>query len=141
MTESTESKEDWIEEGPDWNPDVPPIRYMGTAIRWHRQLYDSVVIPLIVATKHVFWDLRIAEFRVSDHIFELRITLPSVHGPNQEIVSFQASDVQPSSLAAELSRLLNVVGKEVLSESWRYRIVFQQGSRSEVFEAELERGD
>lgn len=136
-----EPQDDWIEDGPDWNPDVPPIRYSGTAIHWSRRFFDSVVTPLIVVTKHVFWDLRITDFRVSDHTLEVRVMLPSVHGPEQNVVSFGEGDVQPSEVAPGMTRLLNVLGREVLSEPWTYRIVFYQGDRSQVFEGELERGD
>jgi hypothetical protein len=133
----TDQGSEWIESGPDWNPDVAPVKYAGADIRWSATHFDSVVIPLIVTTKHVFWDLRVSEFEVTDHVLEVVVDLPSIYGPEQGIVSFKENDIAPAGVAREMAELLDTVGGQVLSEPWQYRIVFRQGDRSETFEGEL----
>ena len=87
---------EWIESGPDWNPDVLPIKYAGAAIRWSTTHFDSVVIPLIVTTKQVFWGLRLSAFEITDHVLKIIIDLPSIHGPAMEVVSFNETDTAPA---------------------------------------------
>ena len=137
----TDQSGEWITSGPDWNPDVVPIKYAGTDIRWSAEHFDSVVIPLIVTTKHVFWDMRVTEFAVTDHLLEIIVGLPSMHGPAGDVVSFAEGDISPADIALEMTDMLNAVAREVLSETWRYRIVFRQRERSEEFEGELACGD
>ena len=133
---STQDSE-WIETGPDWIPDVPPLKYAGAVIRWSATHFDSVVIPLIVTTKHVFWDIRVSAFEVTDHTLEIVVDLPSIHGPEQSMVSFNETDMPPAGVAKEMADVLDTVGGQVLSETWQYRIVFRQGDRSETFEGQL----
>ena len=132
---------DWIESGPDWNPDKPPVKYAGAAIRWSTTYFDSVVIPLIVTTKQVFWGLRLDAFEITDHVLKIIIDLPSIHGPEMEVVSFKETDKAPGDVAREITRVLDAVGEQVLSESWRYEIVFRQGERSETLQGEIASGE
>ena len=125
---------EWIHSGPEWNPDILPIKYAGAMVRWSKTHFDSVVIPLIVVTKHVFWDLRLNEFEVSDHHLKIVVMLPSIHGAEQSIVSFGDGDVGPGGIAEKMAKLLVSVGSQVLSEEWQYTIVFQQGEKSMAYE-------
>ena len=132
---------EWIESGPDWNPDVLPIKYAGAAIRWSTTHFDSVVIPLIVTTKQVFWGLRLSAFEITDHVLKIIIDLPSIHGPAMEVVSFNETDTAPADVAGEITEVLDAVGARALSESWSYEIVFRQGARSETFQGEIASGE
>ena len=132
---------EWIESGPDWNPDIPPVKYAGAAIRWSATHFDSVVIPLIVTTKQVFWGLRISAFEITDHVLKIIIDLPSIHGPQMEVVSFSEMDKAPAGVAGEITGVLDAVGEQALSEAWSYEIVFRQGARSETFEGEIASGE
>ena len=136
-----DQKGEWIESGPDWNPDKPPVKYAGAAIRWSTTYFDSVVIPLIVTTKQVFWGLRLGAFEITDHVLKIIIDLPSIHGPEMEVVSFKETDKAPGDVAREITRVLDAVGEQVLSESWRYEIVFRQGERSETLQGEIASGE
>ena len=132
---------EWIESGPDWNPDQPPIKYAGASVRWSTTYFDSVVIPLIVTTKQVFWDIRLSAFEITDHLLRIVVDLPSIHGMAMEVVSFSEMDSAPAGLAEEIAEVLNAVGAQVLSESWSYEIEFREGDRSETFRGEIASGD
>lgn len=132
---------EWIESGPDWNPDQPPIKFAGASIRWSTTHFDSVVIPLIVTTKQVFWDIRLSAFEITDHLLKIVVDLPSIHGMAMEVVSFSEMDSAPAGLADEIAEVLNAVGAQVLSESWNYEIEFREGDRSEMFRGEIASGD
>ena len=132
---------EWIQSGPEWNPDVLPIKYAGAMVRWSKTHFDSVVIPLIVTVKHVFWDLRLTEFEVSDHHLKIVVGLPSIHGAEQGFVSFGDGDVAPGEIAGKMANVLVCVGSEVLSEEWQYTIVFQQGERSMRYEGAMSGGE
>ena len=132
---------EWIESGPDWNPDNPPIKFAGASILWSTTHFDSVVIPLIVTTKQVFWDIRLSAFEITDHLLKIVVDLPSIHGMAMEVVSFSEMDNAPAGLADEIAEVLNAVGAQVLSEPWNYEIVFQDGQVSGTFKGEIASGD
>jgi len=136
-----ENAQDFIDSGPEWDPDVLPIKFAGTSIRWSKTGYDSVVIPLIVTCKQVFWDLRLDQFTVAGKELGMRIVCPCVYGRDSKLVALDGGDVEPRSVAAEIERVLNVVAAEVLSEPWSLRIEFHDNDRSETFEGRLAHGD
>ena len=136
-----ENAHDFIDSGPEWDPDVLPIKFAGASIRWSKTGYDSVVIPLIVTCKQVFWDLRLDQFTVVGKEFGMRIVCPCVYGRDSKLLSLDGGDVEPRSVAAEIERVLNAVAAEVLSETWSFRIEFHENDRSEVFEGRLAHGE
>ena len=104
-----ENAQDFIDSGPEWDPDVLPIKFAGTSIRWSKTGYDSVVIPLIVTCKQVFWDLRLDQFTVAGKELGMRIVCPCVYGRDSKLVALDGGDVEPRSVAAEIERVLNAV--------------------------------